>query len=116
MSFEVWIARTFIFLPALLVLFIDGAAVAIVWHYIRLWREKGFNDVSSNVWVALTVATVLNLMLLALMDVGQALMLFGEYWGGVVGVCSTLLMPLLTYKGLTKIAMPKGGSIESEVK
>lgn len=112
-SFELWIARTFIFLPALMVLFITGAAVAIIRNYIRIWKRDGFNDVSSNVWVAALVATVLNIMLFAVMDVGQALILFGEYWGGIVGVCSTVLLPLLGYKAVTKITTPKSGTVET---
>lgn len=112
--FEIWISRTWVFLPAVLVLFITGAAAAIVWHYIRLWKEQGFNDVSSNVWVALTVAVVLDLMLFAVLDVGQALVLLTEGWGAIVGICSTVLMPLLGYKAISKITTPKGGTIDTQ--
>lgn len=112
-GFELWIARTFIFLPAMLVLFITGAAAAISWHYIGTWKRKEFNDVSSNVWVALVVATILDVILFAVMDVGQALVLLTEGWGAIVGICSTVLLPLLGYKALTKVSTPKGGTVES---
>lgn len=113
-SFELWIARTWIFLPALMVLLITGAAAAIIHNYIRIWKRDGFNDVSSNVWIAAMVATVLNMMLFALMDVGQALVFFSESWGGVVGVCSTVLMPLLAYKSIAKLSTtPTGMTVES---
>lgn len=112
-SFELWIARTFIFLPAIMVLFSTGAAVAIVHNYIRIWKRDGFNDVSSNVWVALLVSTMLNLIMFAVMDVGQALVILTEGWGALVGICSTVLLPLLGYKAVTKITSPKGGTTET---
>lgn len=114
-SFELWIARTWIFLPAILVLFITGAAASIASHYIKTWKAKGFPDVSSNVWVALVVATVLDLILFAVMDVGQALAILTDGWGAIVGICSTVLLPLLGYKAVTKVATPKGGSAETTV-
>lgn len=113
-SFELWISRTFIFLPALMVLFISGAAAAIIWNYVKVWKRGGFNDVSSNVWVAATVAVVLNMMLFAVMDVGQALVFLTEGWGAIVGICSTILMPLLGYKAISKITTPKGGTIDTQ--
>ena len=112
--FELWIARTFIFLPALLVLLITGAAASISHQYIKVWKRDGFNDVSSNLWVAWIVATILDLLLLAAMNVGQALELLTEGWGAIVGVCSTLLLPLLGYKAVTKITTPKGGTIDTQ--
>lgn len=114
MSFEVWISRTLIFLPALMVLLITGAAAAIIHNYIKVWKRDGFNDVSSNVWIAALVATVLDMMLFALMDVGQALVFFQESWGGIVGVCSTVLMPILAYKSVAKLSTtPTGMTVES---
>lgn len=112
-SFELWIARTWIFLPAVLVLFITGAAISIVRHYVKIWKRDGFNDVSSNVWVALIVATMLDVILFAIMDVGQALTFLTESWGALVGICSGVLFPLLGYKAVTKVVTPKGGTIDT---
>lgn len=112
-SFELWVARTWIFLPAMLSLFIMGCAFAVASNYIKVWKRDGFNDVSSNLWVALTVAMILELPLFAVMDVGQALVLLTEGWGAIVGICSTVLLPLLGYKAVTKITTPKGGTVES---
>lgn len=112
-SFELWVARTWIFLPALMVLYWTGSAAAIIHNYIHVWKRDGFNDVSSNVWVAMLVPTMLCLVLFAIMDVGQALVILTEGWGAIVGICSTVLMPILGYKAVTKINTPKGGTTET---
>lgn len=89
-------------------------SVVVAWHYFLAWRKGGFRDVSSNLWVALIIGTLLDIVLFAVLDVGQAIVLVTEGWGGIVGICASVLLPLLGYKAMTKVISPKGGSLETD--
>ena len=116
MNIDLWLARTFSALAAFSVLSIMAFQIAVMLHYYRQWKRDSsakFVDLSSNFWIAAVVGTMMQMFLYAVLDVGQALVLVTEGWGAIVGICATVLAPFLGYKAATKIATPKGGSVES---
>ena len=117
---ETWFARTWIVLAAGIVLGISILGFMVAVHYYRDWRagvaSGKFNDLSTNFWVALIVGTLLDVVLFAVLDVGQALVLVTEGWGGIVGICATVLLPMLGYKAMTKVVTPKGGQVDTSNK
>lgn len=110
MSFEVLIARTWIVFAALLVLFITGGGISVFVAFFKRWqRQPNGASFDTHAWTAMVVTVVLDILLFAMLDVGQAFMLLSESWGALVGVCSTLLMPILGYKAVQKVTTSKGG-------
>lgn len=108
---ETWLARSFIIIIAGLMLFIAGAGVGVFLEYYRRFKKVDGGDESFNTqgWTAVVVCVVLEVLLAAVMDVGQAFMLVSEGWGAIVGISSTLLLPILGYKSVQSIAASKGG-------
>lgn len=109
MSFELFFARTWVVLAAGLALFIAGAGAAVFRIYFRRWRDGKDATFDTHAWTALTVATILEMLLFAVLDVGQAFALVTDGWGAIVGICGTLLMPILGYKAIAKVTSTKGG-------
>lgn len=106
MSFELFFARTWIVFVAASVVTVDFIAAKIAWNYFRDWRDgvlrgKGF-DISTNVWVALTVSSALTLIGAAIMDVGQAFVLVSESAEKLAWLYGAMLGPSMIYKGWTK--------------
>jgi hypothetical protein len=110
---ELWIARTGIVIALFICVAITTVGVQIARHYVRLWRTQGFNDVSSNLWIALTFTVVLDIFLFAVMDIGQAFALVVDGWGGIVGISTALLGFAFGYKATTKIVGTKGGNFDN---
>lgn len=108
MNVELWLARTGVLISAALVIAITWIGIKIARHYVRIWQTQGFNDVSSNLWIALTFTVVLDIFLFAVMDIGQAFSLVVDGWGGIVGISTSLLGFAFGYKAVTKITTPKG--------
>ena len=108
---ETWLARTFIVIIAALMLFIAGAGIGVWLVYYRRFRHPSGGDDSFNSqgWTALVVCAVLEVLLAAVMDVGQAFALVSEGWGAIVGITGTLLLPILGYKSVQTITAAKGG-------
>lgn len=110
MSFETFIARTWVVSAAFLVLFIIGGGIAVFIGFYKRWRaQPNGASLDTHAWTAMVVTVVLSLLLFAMLDVGQALILVTEAWGALVGICSTLLMPILGYKAVQKVTTTKGG-------
>lgn len=108
---ETWLARTFIVIIAGLMLFIAGAGIGVWKEYYRRFKKIDGGDESFNTqgWTAIVVCVVLEVLLAAVMDVGQAFLLVSEGWGAIVGICATLLLPILGYKSIQSISAAKGG-------
>lgn len=106
---ETWLARTFIVILAFLMLFIAGAGVGVWLVYYRRFKRPAGGDESFNSqgWTALVVCAVLEVLLAAVMDVGQAFLLVSEGWGAIVGITGTLLLPILGYKSVQAISAGK---------
>jgi hypothetical protein len=109
---ELWIARSGVVIALFICVAITTIGVQVARHYIKLWKTQGFNDVSSNLWIALTFTVVLDLFLFAVMDIGQAFSLVVDGWGGIVGISTALLGFAFGYKATTKIIGSKGGGVE----
>lgn len=112
MNVELWLARTGVLISAVLVVAITWIGIKIARHYVKIWQEQGFNDVSSNLWIALTFTVVLDIFLFAVMDIGQAFSLVVDGWGAIVGISTALLGFAFGYKATTKFAGQRG-SFES---
>ena len=106
---ETWLARTFVIIGALLILFLTGAAVAIFREYLKRWKDGREATFNTHAWTACIIAVALNVILFAVLDVGQALVLVTEGWGAIVGIIGTLLLPLLGYKSVQAVQATKGG-------
>jgi hypothetical protein len=108
---ETWLARSFIVIIAALMLFIAGAGISVFSEYYRRFKHPAGLDDSFNSqgWTALVVCAVLEVLLAAVMDVGQAFALVSEGWGAIVGITGTLLLPILGYKSVQAIQATKGG-------
>lgn len=106
---ELWFARTFIVIIAGLMLFILGAGVFVFMEYFK--RFKSGRDASFNTqgWTAIIVTAAIEIVLAAVVDIGQALVLVTEGWGAIVGIFGTLLLPILGYKSVQTITAAKGG-------
>lgn len=106
---ELWFARTFILIIAGLMLFVLGAGVGVFAEYFK--RFKSGLDASFNTqgWTAIIVTAAIEIVLAAVADVGQALVLVTEGWGAIVGIFGTLLLPILGYKSVQAVTAAKGG-------
>ena len=106
---EVWLARSFSILAALVALFVTGGGFAVFQNYYKRWRDKVDESFNSQAWVALIVTVALDSICFAILDVGQAFMLVSEAWGAIVGVIGTVLLPIIGYKSVQNITAAKGG-------
>lgn len=109
---ELWLARTFIVIIAALMLFILGAGMAVFAVYYRKFKQgipDGDASFNTQGWTAVIVVGVMEVLLAAVMDVGQALVLVTEGWGAIVGIAGTLLLPILGYKSVQAVQATKGG-------
>lgn len=106
---DVWIARTFSVIGALLILFLAGAGAAVFREYYRRWRAGVDAKFDTQAWTAQIVMIALCVILFAVLDIGQALVLVTEGWGAIVGIIGTLLLPILGYKSVQAVQATKGG-------
>lgn len=111
MSYELFFARTWIIFAAAAVAWTDWIAARVMLSYYRDWRDgvragKAF-DLSTNLWIAALTASFLNLMMFAVMDVGQATLLVGEKADSLAMLYGAMLLPALGYKGWTKTSAIK---------
>lgn len=111
MNFELFFARTWIVFAAAAVAWTDWIAARVMLSYYRDWRAgaktgKRF-DLSTNLWIAALTASFLNLMMFAVMDVGQATLLVGEKADSLAVLYGAMLLPALGYKGWTKTSAIK---------
>lgn len=111
MSLELFFAHAWIIFPAAAVVWTDWIAARVMLSYYRDWRDgvrkgNGF-DVSTNLWISGIVASFLNLMMFAVLDVGQATLLVGEKAESLALLYGALVLPALGYKGWTKTSAIK---------
>lgn len=110
---ELWFARTWIVIAALFVASINAAAVIVLYIGIRHWREDLSKDLNSNIWISSVVVTMLNLIMLGVMNVGQATEILGDKLEGIAWLFAAVLVPLVTGKTITKFGASKYGTTES---
>lgn len=106
---EVWLARTFIILAALVALFVTGGSFFVFHNYYRRWRYGQDEKFDTQAWTSLIVAVALDAICFAILDVGQAFALVSEAWAAIVGIIGTVLLPILGYKSVQAIQATKGG-------
>ena len=106
---EVWLARSFIVLAALVSLFVTGGSFFVFHNYYRRWRYGQDENFNTQAWTALIVAVALDAICFAILDVGQAFALVSEAWGAIVGIIGTVLLPILGYKSVQAVQASKGG-------
>ena len=121
---EIFFARTWIVIAAGFVASINIIAVWVLHIGIHHWKEslgawvKGgrvtaIPDLNSNILIFSVVASLLDLVMFGIMDVGQATgILTGEKIEGIAWLYMAVLVPLITGKTLTKFASSKYGSAE----
>lgn len=107
MNVELALARTWIVVAAMLVLFITGGGAAAFREYYRRWKAKEDDTLNSQAWTALVITVMLDVLLFAVLNVGQAFELVSEGWGAIVGISTSILLPILGYKSVQNITAGK---------
>ena len=121
---EVFFARTWIVIAAGFVASINIIAVWVLYIGVHNWRDSmvswvhggrktAIPDLNSNILIFSVVASLLDLVMFGIMDVGQAMgILTGEKIEGIAWLYMAVLVPLITGKTLTKFASSEYGSAE----
>lgn len=102
------LARTFIVIIATLMLFVLGAGFGVFAIYYRKFKAGLDASFNTQGWTAVIVVAIIEILLAAVMDVGQALVLVTDGWGAIVGITGTLLLPILGYKAVQAVQAGKG--------
>lgn len=121
---EVWFARTWIVIAALFIAAVNFAAGWVLFVGIGYWRgslrawvdggrRTSIPDLNSNILIFALVASLLDIVIFGIMDVGQATsILSGTSLEGIAWLYVAVLVPLVTGKTITKFASSKYGSAE----
>jgi len=121
---ELWFARTWIIIAAAFIAAVNFVAVWVLMIGISYWkgslqewvkggRKTAIPDLNSNILIFALVASLLDLVVFAIMDVGQSTsILTGENLEGIAWLYVVVLVPLVTGKTITKFASSKYGSSE----
>lgn len=120
---ELWFARTWIIIAAIYVAALDAGAVYVFALGIHHWRkllraheDRQFvgpmPDFNTTVIISSVVVAVLNVILLGVMNVGQAFFLATEGAEPLGWLIAAVLFPLITGKTITKFSSNKYGSSE----
>lgn len=122
---ELFFARTWIAIAAAFIAAVNFVAVWVLWIGIAYWRgslqewvkggrKTSIPDLNSNILIFALVASLLDLIVFGLMDVGQSTaILTSEHLEGIAWLYVAVLVPLVTGKTITKFASSKYGSAES---
>lgn len=121
---EVFFARTWIVIAAGFVASVNVIAVWVLYIGVHNWRHSlldwvhggrktAIPDLNSNILIFSVVASLLDLVMFGIMDVGQAMgILTGDKIDGIAWLYMAVLVPLISGKTLTKFASSKYGSAE----
>lgn len=105
---EAWLARSFAIIAATVILFATGGAFYVFREYYRRWKVGKDDTFNTQAWTALILAVALDVIMFAVLDVGQAFLLVSEAWAAIVGIIGTLLLPILGYKSVQAVQASKG--------
>lgn len=121
---ELWFARTWIIIAAAFVAAVNAVAVWVLIIGIGYWRDSlrawaaggrvsSIPDLNSNILIFSVVASLLDLIIFAIMNVGQATeILTGGSVEGIAWLYVAVLVPLVTGKTISKFSSAKYGSTE----
>ena len=121
---ELFFARTWIVIAAAFIAAVNFVAVWVLFIGISYWkgslrewvaggRKTAIPDLNSNILIFALVASLLDLVVFAIIDVGQATaILTSEHIEGIAWLYVVVLVPLVTGKTITKFASSKYGSSE----
>jgi len=121
---ELFFARTWIVIAAGFIAAVNFVAVWVLFVGISYWRgslaewvkggrKTAIPDLNSNILIFALVASLLDLVVFAIMDVGQSTtILTGANLEGIAWLYVVVLVPLVTGKTITKFASSKYGSAE----
>ena len=121
---ELFFARTWIVIAAAFIAMVNFVAIWVLVIGISYWRgslrdwvtggrKTSIPDINSNILIFAVVASLLDLVIFGLMNVGQATeVLTGGSLEGIAWLYVAVLVPLVTGKTLTKYASSKYGSAE----
>ena len=119
---ELWFARTWIIIAAAFIAAVNFVAVWVLMIGISYWRgsladwvkggrKTSIPDLNSNILIFAVVASLMDLVIFGLMDVGQSTsILTSEHLEGIAWLYVAVLVPLVTGKTVTKFASSKYGS------
>lgn len=121
---ELWFARTWIVIAAGFVAAINFVAAWVLYIGISHWRSSldawqlqgrktAVPDLNSNILIFSVVASLLDLVMFAIMNVGQATSILTDaHLEGLAWLYVAVLVPLVTGKTITKFSSAKYGSTE----
>lgn len=122
---ELFFAKTWIVIAAAFIAMVNFVAVWVLMTGVKYWRghlkdwvtggrKTSIPDLNSNILIFAVVASLLDLVVFGLMDVGQSTaILTGDSLEGIAWLYVAVLVPLVTGKTVTKFASSKYGSSES---
>lgn len=110
MTADAFFSRSWSVIAALLVLFITGGGFAVFNLYYKRWKDGRDDAFNSQAWTGLVVVVMLDTLLFAVLDVGQAFPLVSEGWGAIVGISTSIILPILGYKSVQNITASKKDS------
>lgn len=122
---ELFFARTWIVIAAAFIAMVNFVAVWVLVIGVKYWRgslsdwvkggrKTSIPDLNSNILIFSVVASLLDLLIFGLMNVGQSTeILSGDNLEGIAWLYAAVLVPLVTGKTITKFASSKYGSSEA---
>ena len=124
MNVEWFFSRTWIVIAAGFIGAINVLAVWVAYIGISHWQKELKNFVRVNpkvpapsldtsIWISAGVVTILDVIHFAGMNVGQFLDIVLNNPEGLAWLCSSVLMPLIFGKAVTKFTSGKYGSLET---
>lgn len=112
-TLSVWLAHAWLILAAMLVVFIDYFAVIVTHGTVARWRADPKRELETSGLIFLSVAAMLNVIILGGMNVGQFFELVTDGAEGLTLLFSVVIIPLVTGRAMTRMSSNKYGSSDS---
>lgn len=113
MSPDLLASRLMLLIPVAVIVFVTGTGALVVRHGLKHMVDGESDGPPGWLWQSVLFVAVVDLIFCAVLDVGQALVLFTESWGGIVGVCATLFGPWLGFKAFGRYLDARGSNVDT---
>lgn len=110
-AFVGWLRELLVLIPVLLVLFVSSAGFSVALFGLREMKSRRHDGPPGYVWQSMLFVAVLDIILLAGLDVAKFREFFTEAWGGIVGVTVSIFGSWMGMRA-AKVFSPKGGGVD----